>query len=214
MSNCPQCGAPLGDGAKFCSYCGAQISVSDSNYSNQNNYRDQSNYSNQYNYGNQNNYSSQNNYGSQSGYGSQSDYRNQNNYGSQGAAPDLVSRITGRLRTCATIWLVIGIIQICVGLPLICVGYGILPVALGIWNIVQSNKKKNLAIYFNQNPVGIVNYFDNEGTMLIVFLIINLFAGAIIGVVASIYELIVRNDALSYRRELLDIEASFQYGGY
>lgn len=135
------------------------------------------------------------------------------NYG--GNAMAVVSSITGKMRTSSTIWMIIGILQIITGVLTFCLGYGILALCLGIWNVVQSNTKRKNAARFDQNPTGIVNYFEANGTMLVVFLFLNLFLGALFGVIGSIYDLTVRSSALSQRNELLRAEAAFSpRGGY
>lgn len=213
MKYCNQCGSPMDDSSAFCPNCGTPTSDSAGNggYAPDNNnfkgggYTPDNNFKGGYDPG----------YGSgPSGGGYDPGYNPGYNggYGAPGGSMGLVASITSRMRTCATIWKVIGIIQIICGACTLIFGYGVVALFLGIWNVVQSSKLRKSAAYFDQTPVGIVNFFESRGTIIIVFLVLNLL-GSLLGVVGSIYELILRSDVMSHRNELFQIEASYT-GGY
>lgn len=118
----------------------------------------------------------------------------------------IVSTVTKKMQTCATMWMVIGIFQILVGLVglLFCVGFT--SILVGIWNIVQSNRQLKNAKYFKQNPVGIHSYYQANKTIIVVFIFINLFFGSVFGIIGSIYELTICSFVETHKNEFLQIE--------
>ena len=128
---------------------------------------------------------------------------NSNQYSSSGAASTHLITAVKKMETSAVIWMIIGIFQIMLGLPELCVGYGITSIAIGVWNIVQSNKEKNNAQYFRNNPGSLISYYENQTAMIIVFLFLNLFFGSIIGVIGSIYELTIQSYVKTHKEEIL-----------
>ena len=122
----------------------------------------------------------------------------QNNYFSQSVLDTAVKKI----RTSATIWKIIGIFQIVLGVMLIFLGYGFLTIIMGIWNIVQAGKRRKNADFFQKDHSNIVNHYEAQTVMLIVFAALNLIFGCIFGVIGSIYDLSVRGYILSHRKEL------------
>ncbi len=200
MRFCNQCGTPLDDSVGFCPNCGAPTVMPGSRNNSPQPPKPNPPY---YNGG----------YSGNMGYPGAPVNVGRPNYG--GNAMAVVSSITRKMRTSSTIWMIIGILQIITGVLTFCLGYGILALCLGIWNVVQSNTKRKNAARFDQNPTGIVNYFESNGTMLVVFFFLNLFLGALFGVIGSIYDLTVQSSALSHRNELLQAEAAFSPGsGY
>ncbi len=107
-----------------------------------------------------------------------------------------------KIRTGATIWKTIGIFQIIIGTMLIIIGYGFLTIIIGIWNLVQAGRTRKNADYFQTDHSNIVNYYESQTVMLIVFAVLNLIFGGIFGVIGSIYDLSVRGYILAHRKEL------------
>ena len=99
--------------------------------------------------------------------------------------------------------MIIGIMQLVFGVPLMCMGYGFVMVFLGVWNIVQSSKQRKLANVYDVNPAGMVYYFQNHGTILVVFLVLNILFGALFGMIGSIYDLCMRNYIVQNRNWLM-----------
>lgn len=81
------------------------------------------------------------------------------------------------------VWLVIGIIQICTLIGIIC----------GIWNIIVSISRLKYANELLNKPTGITEKYENQLTEIIIIMVLNIFLGAIIGVVGSVIDLFVRN---------------------
>ena len=114
--------------------------------------------------------------------------------------------LISKMKTSSGIWIGIGIYQLVVGAFTLMLGYGVMSIILGIWNIVQSSKQKKTRLSFAQNPVGIVSYFEKNKTSTIVFVFLNLFFGAFLGVVGSVYDLTVNSYALNNRDTFRRIE--------
>ena len=124
---------------------------------------------------------------------------------SYGSPMAVVSTLVGKWRTSATIWTIIGVIQILTGLFTILLAIGIAPLALGIWNIVQASKMRNAANQFSSNPAGILRYADacNNGVLE---LIINFIFGAFFGIIGAIFDISTENYAKAHRQELWQAE--------
>ena len=116
---------------------------------------------------------------------------------------DIVHTATRKMRTSSTIWMIIAIMQLVCGVPLMCMGYGFVTVFLGVWNIVQSSKLRKLAKAYDFNPAGMVYYFQNQGTIIVVFLVLNIIFGALFGIIGSIYDLCMRNYIVQNRNWLM-----------
>ncbi len=116
---------------------------------------------------------------------------------------DIVHTATRKMRTSSTIWMIIAIMQLVCGVPLMCMGYGFVTVFLGVWNIVQSSKQRKLAKAYDINPAGMVYYFQNQGTIIVVFLVLNIIFGALFGIIGSIYDLCMRNYIVQNRNWLM-----------
>lgn len=97
------------------------------------------------------------------------------------AQPDLVAKLSEKVKTNGIIWLVIGIIQILLGLF---VNWFLLIV--GVLNIISSVQDMNYSKTIPEDSTGIVEKYKPL-TGPIITLIYNLFFGGIIGIVGSIY---------------------------
>lgn len=162
-----------------------------------------SNYNGNYNVGTNNNYIA-NSYNYANNY---NNANNINNIPNRAYNPslswDIVHTATRKMRTSSTIWMIIAIMQLVCGVPLMCMGYGFVTVFLGVWNIVQSSKQRKLAKAYDINPAGMVYYFQNQGTIIVVFLVLNIIFGALFGIIGSIYDLCMRNYIVQNRNWLM-----------
>ena len=122
-----------------------------------------------------------------------------------GSPMSVVSTLTGKWRTSATIWTVIGVCQIISGLFTLLLAIGIAPLALGIWNIVQASKLRNAARQFQANPAGILRYADSNSNGVLE-LIINFIFGAFFGIIGAIFDISSENYAKAHRQELWEAE--------
>ena len=116
-----------------------------------------------------------------------------------------LNQLIGKMRTSATIWTIIGLIQLVCGLFTIVFGYGLATIIIGIWNLVQAGRVRKAAKKYSEDPKGIVAYVDAQSSGILA-LIINLVLGAIIGIIGSIYDISTHNFALSHRNELMEID--------
>jgi hypothetical protein len=109
--------------------------------------------------------------------------------------------IARRNRTSASIWTVIGILQILIGLPLLLIGYGVVLIIIGIWNLYVSSTKRKMAQQIEscnhpQTGAAIVNAFDRSLAMTVIFIFINLIFGGVIGVIGNLYDLGTRSEVM------------------
>lgn len=117
-----------------------------------------------------------------------------------------LAHVTKRMQSSGTFWLLIGIYQLIVGVVTLFVGYGFFAIAVGIWNLVNSSKQKKTAQEYAENPIGIVAAYENGKTMTIVFIFVNLFLGAGLGVLGSIYDLSTCNYVTSHKDAFSTLE--------
>ena len=115
--------------------------------------------------------------------------------------------ITG-LYVSVVVWLIIASLQILFGLPLLIIGYGISMIGCGAWNIYASITRIKAIDTYKAHPELIYPYFESDLDHILIFLGINLLLGGVIGVIASIYDLILRLYVVSHKEELLAIRSS------
>ena len=116
---------------------------------------------------------------------------------------EVFEKVLGKMQVSYTLWMIVSITMIVVGVCTLCFGYGLCPIALGIWNIIQCQREKKNIAYFRQHPEGMVEYFDNQQTSLIIALFLNIFLGAVIGAIGIIYDMITRSYVMEHKHELL-----------
>lgn len=88
------------------------------------------------------------------------------------------------------VWLIIGIVQICTLVGVIC----------GIWNIIASTSRLKYSKELLTKPNGIVERFENQLTEIVIIMVLNIFFGAIIGVIGSVIDLFVRNYVIENKK--------------
>jgi len=125
--------------------------------------------------------------------------------------PNLLQTLSVRLKTEATIWTVIGVLQILIGVVNAAIGNFALAVVaiVGIINLVNTTKQRKYSQAVLTNPVGIVARFRPVGGYIF-NLIWNLIFGGVIGVVGNIYTFTIRNFVLSNEQGFNQLEAGFQ----
>lgn len=87
----------------------------------------------------------------------------------------------------AVIWFVIAGLQIIIGLFTY-----FTPVLVGAWNIYAGVTRMKYSKSLTEMPRGVYEYFEKQGTSNIIFLVINLFLGGVIGAAASAYDIYIR----------------------
>lgn len=110
--------------------------------------------------------------------------------------------VLNKMQTSYALFIAIGISQILIGFGTMCYGYGIFVLGIGICNIVLASKEKKKITYFNDNPKEIYPYFERKKVELIIFLVLNMFLGAVVGSVCIVYELSVRSYVMKHKAEL------------
>ena len=123
----------------------------------------------------------------------------------------LPNKVTQTISTMVTIsaviWLLIAIYQILVGLIFAIFGVGLVTLLCGAWNIYACvSNFKHAKWVKNCNSIAqgqaIVDSYESSLGKIIIFLITNLTIGGGIGVIGSIYDLILRAYVLKHREEL------------
>ncbi len=111
----------------------------------------------------------------------------------------LVNTLASKLRTENIIWIVIAGFQI----------LSIVGAAVGIYNLIVAISNLDVAKKIQERPVGIVRSFEPM-TGNIVVLCINVFFGAFIGIVGSLYHIFgVRGFVMDHKEEFMRIEAMY-----
>ena len=96
------------------------------------------------------------------------------------------------------IWIVVASIQLLIGLT-----YNWVTLLIGIWNLIMGITTITNAGKMEQRANNIVEAYEKNLTNIIIFLVVNIFIGGIIGVIGAIYDLVVRNYVLNNRNVLL-----------
>lgn len=91
-------------------------------------------------------------------------------------------------KTAAIIWFVIAALQIICG---IFTYYT--PVLVGCWNIYTGVQRIKHSKTLADMPAGIYEYYEKQGTANIIFLVVNIILGGLIGGIASGYDIYIRS---------------------
>ena len=121
----------------------------------------------------------------------------------------VLNKYVRKMKTSANIWAIIGIYQIIVGFITLLIGYGVVVLILGIWNLVQSGNKRKSAKRYAKRPVGILAE-NGSGASAAIMVLVNLFLGAVLGAIGSIYDFTVHNYVSSNREIFKAIERSYK----
>ncbi|SCW64256.1 hypothetical protein SAMN02910456_02312 [Ruminococcaceae bacterium YRB3002] len=112
-----------------------------------------------------------------------------------------------RLYFSVVIWIIIASLQILIGLPLLLVGYGVSMILCGGWNIYASVTRMRAIDAYKAHPELIYPTFEADLNHMLIFLGINLIFGGVIGVIASVYDLVLRDYVMKHRDELMTVNA-------
>ena len=119
----------------------------------------------------------------------------------------VLQNISSKEKVGGIIWIVVASFQLLIGLT-----YNWIIMFIGIWNLIIGITRITNAGKMEQRANNIVETYENTLTSLIIFLILNIFIGGIIGVVGAIYDLVVRNYVLN-NRNVLQGNVSTNYSG-
>ena len=112
----------------------------------------------------------------------------------------LVDKLTSKIRTENIVWIVIAAFQIMSIVGIVC----------GIYNLIVSISNLDASNRIKEHPVGIVSAFEPMSGCIVV-LCINLFFGAFIGIIGSLYHIFgVRGFVMDHKEDFLKIEAMYQ----
>lgn len=103
----------------------------------------------------------------------------------------VLKTLSQKENTAGTIWLVIGCIQVAVGLLSLFTYW--VAILLGAWNIYAAITRFKQSKRVLSPWPSMVSDYKKWNTNVIISLIANIFLGALIGVVGSIYDLTLRN---------------------
>lgn len=96
------------------------------------------------------------------------------------------------------IWIVVATIQLLIGLA-----YNWVTLLIGVWNLVIGITRITNAGKMEERADGIVEAYEKSLTSTIIFLVLNIFIGGLIGIAGAIYDLVVRNYVLNNQNILL-----------
>lgn len=142
-----------------------------------------------------------------------------------GYAPqdNLISKLSGKIKTEAIVWIVIACLQVIIGIFNIITGIelfdyyedGTLNLISGFFvllvaavNFTTAFRNMKYANEIFTKPVGIVKKYSPVGSV-VATLIYNVIFGGIIGVVGSIFGFVTRNFVMSNRQAFTDIENDY-----
>lgn len=173
---CKNCGAEILPNAAFCTNCGTAIETGVAQAA-----------PTQNNVNMPNGAVAQNGGGTQTAYyGAQTAYNALNAGAATVSTPEKTAayqKLSQMENTAAIVWLIIGIIQLITTIGFI----------VGIWNIVVSIKRFKYAKSLTENQPPVYNTYANSQTTLIIFGVLNLFLGAVIGVAGVGYDFYIRS---------------------
>ena len=110
----------------------------------------------------------------------------------------VLQNISNKEKIGGIIWVVISVIQLLIGLS-----FNWVILILGIWNLIVGITRINNASKIEQRANNIVDVYEKSLTSLIIFIVLNILIGGIIGVIGAIYDLTVRSYVLDNRDVIL-----------
>lgn len=111
----------------------------------------------------------------------------------------VLKKLSDKIHTQSIIWIIISVFQI----------ISIAGIIVGIYNLIVSIHNIDYSKKILQYPVGIYKSFEPI-TSYIVVLLINLFFGAFIGIIGSLYDIFgVRNYVLNHKEAFDRIESAY-----
>lgn len=114
---------------------------------------------------------------------------------------NVLKNISKKEMTGAIIWIVLAVIQILLGIAFI--DYYWVTLIIGIWNLINGITRITRAGKVEERQNTIVEEYEKSLTGLIIFLIVNIFIGGLIGVIGVIYDMVTRNYVLNNKDIIL-----------
>lgn len=108
----------------------------------------------------------------------------------------------------AVIWIVLAVLQILLGIAFI--DYYWVTLMVGIWNLINGIIRITRAGKVEERGDSIVEEYEKNLASLIIFLILNIFIGGLIGVVGVIYDIVTRNYVLNNKNIILGTNIKLQ----
>jgi len=125
----------------------------------------------------------------------------------------IARKVVFRMRLSVAFWLIIATFQILFGILLILFGYGLSMIACGGWNIYASISRIRTSNLFSRDPSLIYPYFESSLDRICIWLAVNCIFGGIIGVLASVYDLVLRSFVVRHKEDLtLGLKSGGAYG--
>lgn len=113
----------------------------------------------------------------------------------------VLKNISKKEKIGAIIWLVLATIQILLGI--IFIEYYWVTLIIGVWNLINGIIRITRAEKIEERKDTLVEEYEKNLVNLIIFLIVNIFVGGLIGVIGVIYDFITRNYVLSNKDIIL-----------
>ena len=110
----------------------------------------------------------------------------------------ILQNISNKEKIGGIIWIVIASLQLLIGLS-----FNWIIMLIGVWNLIAGITRITNSEKMEQRANNIVNAYEKNFTNIIIFLVLNIFLGGIIGVVGAIYDLVVRSYVLENKDILL-----------
>lgn len=110
----------------------------------------------------------------------------------------VLQNISSKEKVSGIIWIVVAAIQILVGLA-----YNWVTLLIGVWNLICGITRITNAGKIEERANSIVETYEKSLTSTIIFLVLNIFIGGLIGIAGAIYDLVVRNYVLNNQNILL-----------
>lgn len=100
--------------------------------------------------------------------------------------------ISNKEKVGGIIWIVVATIQLIIGLV-----YNWVTIIVGIWNLIVGITRITNAGKIEERKDKIVEEYEKNLANIIIFLVLNIFIGGLIGVAGAIYDLVTRNYVIS-----------------
>ncbi len=110
----------------------------------------------------------------------------------------VLQNISNKEKIGGIIWVVISVIQLLIGIT-----FNWVITILGIWNLIAGLTRISDSYKIEQRANNIVDVYEKSLTSLIIFIVLNILIGGIIGVIGAIYDFTVRSYVLDNRDVIL-----------
>ena len=110
----------------------------------------------------------------------------------------VLQKISGKEKVGGIIWIVVASIQLMIGLA---VNWVIM--IIGIWNFIIGIMRIVNAGKMDERADTIVEQYEKDLVNIIIFLIVNIFIGGLIGVAGAIFDLVTRNYVMNNKNIIM-----------